>query len=202
MVKGPQETEIKLRVDDLRAVRRRLSQAGFRVWRRRVFEANTVLDTAGRALRSASCLLRIRRAGKRTTLTYKGPPLTGKHKSREERELEIPDADTMLVIFERVGLAPVFRYEKYRTEYKRPSSAGVATLDETPIGTFMELEGAPAWIDRIARRLGYSESEYITASYGRLYLEWCQERGADAANMVFSSGHRSGRPSPHFKTRK
>ncbi len=185
MATGPNETEIKLKVADMRALRRRLAQAGFRVWKRRVYEVNTVLDTAGRALRSASCLLRIRRAGKRMTLTYKGPPLTGKHKSREERELEIPDADTMLVIFERVGLEPVFRYEKYRTEYKRPSSAGVATLDETPIGTFMELEGTPAWIDRTARRLGYGEPDYITASYGRLYLDWCRERGTDAADMVF-----------------
>jgi adenylate cyclase, class 2 len=187
MAHGPNETEIKLRVDDLREARRRLSAAGFRIWKRRVFESNVVLDTDARTMRADGCLLRLRRAGRIKTLTYKGPPRTGKHKSREERELQIPDADTLLRIFESVGLKPVFRYDKYRTEFMRPNSAGVATLDETPIGLFMELEGTPAWIDRTAKRLGYSEAAYITASYGRLYLEWCEARGVQPADMLFNA---------------
>ena len=60
----------------------------------------------------------------------------------------------------------MFRYEKYRTEFRQPRRAGVAMLDETPVGVYLELEGTPHWIDRTARRLGFQESDYITASYG------------------------------------
>ena len=61
----------------------------------------------------------------------------------------------------------------------------MATLDETPIGMFMELEGTPTWIDRTARKLGFGQPDYITASYGRLYLDWCREHGVKPGNMVF-----------------
>jgi adenylate cyclase, class 2 len=185
MAQHRQETEIKLRVSGAAASRILLRAAGFRVWKRRVFESNTILDTPGRSLRADSCLLRIRRAGKTSTLTFKGPPITAKHKSREEREMQIDQPDEMSAILERLGFAPVFRYEKYRTEFKRPGNSGIATVDETPIGVFMELEGSPTWIDRTARRLGFHENDYITASYGRLYLEWCAGRGVEPAHMVF-----------------
>ena len=70
----------------------------------------------------------------------------------------------------RLDFIPTFRYEKFRTEYHRAGETGVATLDETPIGVYLELEGAPAWIDRSARRLGFAESDYSTASYYGLYV--------------------------------
>ena len=35
-----------------------------------------------------------------------------------------------------------------------PGSRGIAMLDETPVGTYIELEGSEAWIDRTARRMG------------------------------------------------
>jgi hypothetical protein len=54
-----------------------------------------------------------------------------------------------------------------------------------PIGTYLELEGAPRWIDRTARALGFGPPDYITASYGRLYLEWCAREGREPSHMVF-----------------
>ena len=127
----------------------------------------------------------MRQAGRTQTLTFKGPPLPAKHKTREELELEISSAGTMGTIIERLGLRPVFRYEKYRAEFRRPGSAGTVTLDETPIGWYLELEGAPRWIDRTARELGFSEEDYITASYGALYQQWRPLHGVKPADMVF-----------------
>ena len=186
MAHGTQETEIKLAVPEAKSARRLLRGAGFRVSRSRVFEANTVFDTARRELGKAGALLRVRQAGAKATVTYKGRPQPGRHKSREELELEILDAAAMTAIFARLGFNPVFRYEKYRTEFRKPRGAGVATIDETPIGVFLELEGAARWIDLTARRLGFEESDYITASYGGLYLEWCQDRHIKPSNMIFS----------------
>ncbi len=185
MALGAHETEIKLAAPDVKTARRLLRAAGFLVSRHRVFETNTVYDTPGNTLRQGARLLRVRQAGGMATLTYKGPPLISKHKSREELELEISDPRVLGAIFERLGYGPVSQYEKYRTEFRQPGSRGIATIDETPVGVFIELEGSPAWIDRTARRLGFTEKDYITLSYSRLYLDWRRRRGVEPSNMVF-----------------
>jgi adenylate cyclase class 2 len=185
MPKGTQETEIKLAVKDTRSARRLLHEAGFVVAQRRVFESNTVFDTAELSLRRSSCLLRIREAGGVVTVTYKGAPVAGKHKSREELEVKVDNAAAMTAIVERLGYRRVFLYEKYRTEFHQPRRAGVAMLDETPAGVYLELEGTPHWIDLTARRLGFQESDYITASYGRLYADWCAANGRAPGDMTF-----------------
>jgi adenylate cyclase class 2 len=132
----------------------------------------------------------VREAGGVFTLTYKGPPAVGRHKSREELELELSAAAPMAAILDRLGFRPMFRYEKYRAEYRKPASAGVATVDETPVGVYLELEGSPRWIDRTARALGFSERDYITASYGRLYLEWCERHGVTPGDMLLRGASR------------
>jgi hypothetical protein len=38
----------------------------------------------------------------------------------------------------------------------------------------------------MARHMGFAERDYITASYARLYLEWCAEKGVKPSNMVFA----------------
>jgi adenylate cyclase, class 2 len=179
------EVEIKLKVASAPAARRLLRSMGFRVRRPRVFEDNIVFDTADLALRQAGQLLRLRQTGRETLLTYKGPAAPGKHKSREELEVTLSDAGQAALISERLGFHPVFRYQKYRTEYARPRERGLVTLDETPIGCFLEIEGAAEWIDRTARRLGFEESSYITASYGGLYFERRNQRADLPADMVF-----------------
>jgi len=185
MARGGHETEIKLPASDVSSAKTLLYRAGFRVYKRRRFEDNTVFDTPSLALRKAAALLRLREAGGKAIVTYKGKPVVSKHKSREELEVEVSDPRTLREIILRLGFRPVFRYQKYRTEYKQPLRAGVATLDETPIGVYLELEGQPAWIDRTARHLGYAEQDYIVASYGRLYLDWCARRKIKPKDMVW-----------------
>jgi adenylate cyclase, class 2 len=181
----PVETEVKLAVTGAAAARRLLRAKGFRVVKPRIFEANDVFDTPDLRLRSAQSLLRVRQVRGEAKLTYKGPPAGGKHKSREELELKADDAPMLAAIFHRLGFERVFRYEKYRTEFQREKT-GTVTLDETPIGTYLELEGPPAWIDRTARALGFLESDYILESYGRLYLDWCEQREHRPSDMVFA----------------
>jgi adenylate cyclase class 2 len=185
MAHGGHETEIKLRAGDVESAKRMLYRAGFRVHKRRRFEDNFVFDTPELTLRRADSLLRLREAGGKSIVTYKGKHEASKHKSREERETEVADAGATRRIFEGLGFRPVFRYQKYRTEYKQAGRSGIATLDETPIGVYLELEGAPVWIDRTARRLGFGESDYITLSYGGLYLEYCKKQRCRPGDMVF-----------------
>jgi adenylate cyclase, class 2 len=166
-----QETEIKLRVAHHDDARTMLLNHGFQISRDRVFERNFIFDTEDQSLRASNRLLRLREAGDHVTLTYKGIAETGKHKTREEREVRVESFDEMQTILERLGYRVTFRYEKHRTEFNLAGSPGTATIDETPVGTFMELEGTPDWIDEIARLLGFKESDYITASYATLYTQ-------------------------------
>jgi adenylate cyclase class 2 len=180
------EIEIKLRVDGpVEAIQGLLKSIGYAISKPRVFESNTVFDTTDLKLRAASELIRLRRVGADCILTYKGPPDPGKYKSREEIETGVAEESKMELILTRFGFGPVFRYEKFRTEY-HSGLEGTITVDETPIGLYIELEGEPGWIDRIAGELGFSEQQYITKSYGALYLDYCHEQGIPEANMVFA----------------
>ena len=71
--------------------------------------------------------------------------------------------------------------------YSRAGEAGVVTLDETPIGVFLELEGPAAWIDATAVVLGFSEADYITASYGSLFFQHREATGGTSRDMVFEA---------------
>jgi len=190
VTKQPHETEIKLAVGDVASAKKLLYRAGFRVYKRRLFEDNTMFDTADLKLRESAMAFRVRDAGGKATVTFKGKPVPGKHKSREELEVKVSDGATMRTIASRLGFVPVFRYQKYRTEYKLAKGSGIATLDETPIGVFLELEGQPAWIDRLARKLGFTEQDYITRSYGGLYLEWRKRNPKAPQDMLFKQGAR------------
>jgi adenylate cyclase class 2 len=184
------ENEVKIAAGDADTVRSRLLEKGFRTVKPRVFEQNTVLDDQAGSLRSRNLLLRVRTAGEIVTCTFKGKEIPGAHKRREEREFRADDLRECLALFQGIGFAPSLRYEKYRTEFAREDDAGVAMLDETPIGTFMELEGPARWIDRTARELGFSRADYIMASYSRLFAEWCAARGIESREMVFRTRRR------------
>ncbi len=161
------EIEIKLRVKDAEEGRQRLEQGGFRLVEPRTLESNAVYDDPARRLRNSGMLLRLRTVGRRSVLTFKGPSEGGRHKTRQEIEVDVSDAAALARILDRLGFQVAFRYEKYRSEFEE--GEGRAMLDETPAGVFLELEGPGPWIDRMAHRLGYQESDYLTASYAQLH---------------------------------
>jgi adenylate cyclase class 2 len=190
---SPTETEVKICLAVPGEIDSRLIAAGFIITKPRVFEANTVYDKAGDPLRAQGCLLRLRQVSDTAIVTYKGPAQRGKHKTREELETTVGDFVAAALILDRLGYAATFRYEKYRTEYERPGEHGVVTVDETPVGWFLELEGLPEWIDRTAGVLGYSETDYVVDSYGSLYLQHCTFHGIKPTHMVFeAASERSG----------
>jgi adenylate cyclase, class 2 len=189
-VKKPIETEIKLRVEGtgkagVAKARALLRRHGFAITTPRVFEQNLVLDDDRQSLLERGMLLRVRGAGKITTCTFKGPETLGRHKRREELEFRAGDLESCIALFAALGFREAFRYEKYRTELARHNEPGHVTLDETPIGVFMELEGPAGWIDRTAKTLGFSVAAYITDSYGKLYENWCEANQVQPKDMRF-----------------
>jgi adenylate cyclase, class 2 len=201
-------------VEELLAALKGLRARTVRSGTGRVHEWNTLFDTVRQDLRRRQQLLRtrietpdgrvVRRkrdAAQAALLTFKGP-VAGRrsragdstrrqrHKVREEIEFQIGDVAKLAEILEGLGMRPSFHYEKYRTTFELPESMPWAKglkmeLDETPIGTFMELEGPPHAIDRAAKELGFSKTDYILKSYLRLNAEDCRRRGVKACDMVF-----------------
>lgn len=127
-----------------------------------------ILDTAERRLLAAGTTLRVRNDGDRAYLTFKGPVTPGAVKAREEIETEAASAAALLAICDALGYLPAFHYEKYREEFTLPGV--VIAVDDTPIGTFVEIEGDEPAIHALAARLGFSTTEYVTASYRSLFL--------------------------------
>ena len=185
------EIELKVPISDPAAFESRLREHGFHIDTPRTFEHNTLYDTPARDLRSRIEILRIRRYGNLCTVTHKrtttqqNPTESARYKVRIETETTVADGEALATIFQHLGYIPAFTYEKYRTEYCQPGGGGIATIDETPVGVYLELEGRPAWIDRTARTLGFAKTDYILDSYGKLYLRWAESRGIEPRNMVF-----------------
>lgn len=192
----PVETEIKFRVDDLQGLADRLVAAGFTVQTPRSFEANVLYDSPTRQMRTRTEILRIRNYAGRCILTHKRLPDVGPgedaHKHRIETETEVSDGVALAQVFQSLGLVPAFRYEKWRTEWS--DGEGHCVVDETPIGKFAELEGSPAWIDRVAALLGVDPGHYITLSYGRLFDLWREQNGSSAQDLTFAACAESAGP--------
>ena len=181
----PIETEIKVRLKgEIETTARTLRELGHDGGPRDL-EINQVYDLPRGVLRASGRLLRLRSAGGVWTLTYKGPGSSGRYKSREEIETRVEDGDALHAILRALSYEPTFRYEKHRTAFHREGAAGEVTLDETPIGVFLELEGEPDWIDATAQQLGYKPADYITASYATLYREFREGHPEVPADMKF-----------------
>jgi len=89
----------------------------------------------------------------------------------------------MLYVLERLGFTVWFRYQKYREEFGARDA--IVALDETPIGTFVEIEGSEAAITEMAVALGRSEADYLLDSYRGLYVQHCEASGTPVGDMVF-----------------
>jgi adenylate cyclase class 2 len=187
------EIELKFPIPDPAALQSRLPQLGFHLETPRTFEHNTLYDTPGRDLRAKRALLRIRQYGSLCTVTHKrigdqeNTAENPRYKVRIETETAVAEGSALAEIFQQIGYAPAFTYEKYRTEWSHSSEPSVhLVIDETPIGNYAELEGPPDWIDRTLATLGIDHATCLTDSYGKLFLDWKQRTGSPAENLTFA----------------
>lgn len=208
-----EEIEIKLRVQDIEALHILLKRLRAREITPRTHEFNTLYDTPRQDLRRRGQLIRLRieqptsssskwrpKENPPAILTFKGPSPTSRRvrsagrrgeirtpfKIKEEVEVSVSGADEMPRILQALGLHPMFRYEKFRTTYALPGVRAVKIeIDETPIGLYLELEGPAPGIVHAAGLLGYDRKDYMTDTYGSLYLADCRRRGRKAGDMLF-----------------
>jgi adenylate cyclase class 2 len=195
------EIEIKLRITDIPTILRKIESLGAKT-QGQVFEQNTLYDTPQSDLRRRDMLLRLRAEtpaiqnarstrGERVILTSKAPLRTPRaskrpprYKERAEREqVAANTARQCAAALTALGFRPAFRYDKFRTTFRLPHLQ--LDLDETPAGTFLELEGQPQAINRAAHALGFTNQAYLRATYWDLHVADCRRRGAIPKNMLF-----------------
>jgi adenylate cyclase, class 2 len=177
------EREIKLRFSDAESARGAVIAAGATPLRGRRLQEDALLDNLDDALRQRRCVLRVRVESGKSYVTFKGPVQPSSMKVREELETVIGDGALLVHLFEELGFRVWFRYEKYREEFALDDV--IVAVDETPVGTFVEIEGGDRGITELAGALGRTPADYVLDSYRRLYLLDCERRGVAPGDMLF-----------------
>ena len=177
------EREIKLRFASAEDARARILASGAAPLRGRRLQEDELLDTDDEQLRRARSVLRIRTENGKSLLTYKGPMIPGVMKVREEKETVVGDGGILREILQGLGLHVWFRYEKYREEFAHEDVT--IAIDETPVGTFVEIEGSEQGIHDTAAALARQPGDYVTDSYRGLFVKHCERNGLPLTDMLF-----------------
>jgi len=164
------EIEVKIKVADPKAIREKLLALGAVIARERHAETNVLYDFATAELRTRRQALRLRTAGKRATLTFKGEPQRSRSfKVREESETQVRNPKELRKILKALGLKETFVYAKRRTVLRKARLT--IAIDETSVGDFIELEGERHEITRLARALGFGRADFIKSDYVELIVQ-------------------------------
>jgi adenylate cyclase class 2 len=177
------EREIKLVFRDPEEARRAILAAGATPLRGRRLQEDCLLDTPDEQLHRRRCVLRVRLECGKTLLTFKGPVQVAPMKLREELETIVGDGLLLLRVLEELGFRVWFRYQKYREEFAREDVT--VAIDETPVGTFVEIEGSEHGIQEMAAALARKPDDYVLDSYRGLFVKHCERHGLPVTDMLF-----------------
>jgi adenylate cyclase class 2 len=183
---GGLEREIKLQFDNAETARRAIAAVGGVLTGAKRRQRDHLLDWPDRRLSRQRAALRVRLEPSGGWLTFKGPvqdALSPTMKVREEIESAVADGPSILALLSALGLEVWFRYEKDREEYA--AEGATIAVDDTPIGTYVEIEGEEPAIVRIAAQLGRSPGDYVRESYYGLFEQHCTRHGLNARHMLF-----------------
>jgi adenylate cyclase class 2 len=184
------EIELKFKVDDHEPIRERLRELGG-TCHGKVLEVNHILDDAQGSLLAAQRGLRVRAchdlAGHLIsgTWTYKGPPLPGPAKQREEIETQIANPAAALGLLRALGYAEVIAFHKRRESWLLDEAH--VELDELPaLGLFVEIEAPDAMqVMEIKDLIGLKEQLPIAETYVTLVVQHCSTAGNTPAQLWF-----------------
>jgi adenylate cyclase class 2 len=158
----PLEREIKLQFESPQAARTAVAATGATPLRPRRLQSDVLFDTEQRVLSARSQVLRVRIEAGHSYVTFKSPAEHPTLKLREELETGVDDR-------EEFALDDV-----------------IIAVDETPVGTYVEIEGSDLGIVAAVDALGRGPADYIVESYRALFVRHCNERGIPAGDMVFA----------------
>jgi adenylate cyclase, class 2 len=164
------EIEIKAHCDNHGAVREKILSLGG-ILQEKLRECDTYFNHPSRNFASTDEAVRIRNEGEKNILTYKGPKLGGRSKTRFEVEVEFKDADSMRCILEKLGFAAIGEIVKVRELYIL-YDVTICLDNVEGLGNFVELEKIDKDRDKVENELfSIAENLGLIRFERRSYLE-------------------------------
>jgi len=168
------ETELKVKLSstDFQDVRKILKSMGGKTRTSSQIENNILFDYTDNRLRKSGCALRLRSYNGVSLLTFKGKIQENTFlKKRSEIQTAVSHARKAKDLLQQIGLYPKFLYSKKREiwVFGKEKDAVEISLDQTPFGFFLEIEGREKAILKAADLLEIKLEDAITESYVTLY---------------------------------
>lgn len=181
-----QEIEVKFLLSDYEKLMRKVRALNLVCTRERAHELNLRFDQPDRRLSSQRQVLRLRK-DKQAILTFKGPGvLEGDVLMRKEIETVVSDFEAVSRILAALGYEIIMMYEKFRANYLM--AAATLSIDETPLGLFVELEGdSPQAVREAAELLELDWEQRINLSYEALLNICNHNRGCAFRDLSFAN---------------
>ena len=181
-----QEIEVKFLLKDYASLMQKIADLQLSCSQERIHEFNLRYDLADGSLVARKQVLRLRK-DTQARLTFKGPGVMEEDVLlRKEVEVVVSDFDTTNRLLEALGYQVVMMYEKYRANYLLDSL--VMSVDETPLGLFVELEGeSPAQVRKATNVLELNWDARINLSYSALLSLFNQNTGNSFHDLSFDA---------------
>ena len=193
MVLSMIEVETKLKIDDIEHTEEQIKEL-IGDYKGEKTEIDLYYDHPNIQILSGGRALRVRDAGGKYRLTYKGPKKDDVTTSRAEIEIGIESAREMIEILNELGFYEICEVKKLRKTYLLKDL--IITLDNvSDLGEFIEVEGKASNDDefeekkdeifKLLKKLGLSTEEISQRSYLEMLLD--EKRGLsniDKENMV------------------
>lgn len=176
----PREIEIKLRVNNLAAVRCTLASAGA-TFLESVLECNDFFDRPDESLRKVHCGLRIRTFRhndaivRSALLTWKGPAGNSAMHNRPSIDLLTQPAELAHAFLLALGFVRTSGFEKRRESWQ---CAGCRVeLDELPhLGTYVEIEGPDeSAVHAVQKQLSLGALENVPETYHGMVANYLRQ---------------------------
>ncbi|NON63423.1 class IV adenylate cyclase, partial [Acidianus sp. RZ1] len=132
------EVKLKLTNKNIEQILEKLKSEGYTIDKE--VERDIYLNGEYRDFRKTDEALRLRITNKGAELTYKGPKMSVRSKSREEITVGITDYETMLKILTKLGFNPVHEVQKIRY-YIKINNFTICLDKVQDLGDFIEIEG-------------------------------------------------------------
>ena len=165
------EIEIKIRLSvEIKEIEERILREGFFVESDFCKEENIFFDRDN-YLKKRGFALRLRSYGNRNTLTLKGKSKEKRIKERKEWEVKLSSKEEMEEILNILGFKVILRYTKERKIFKNSENT-IITIDKTPFGNFLEIEGKRNKIEDLVEKLNLNSEEVEEKNYLELYRNY------------------------------
>ena len=171
------EVEVKILNINPEKIRKKLLELGAKKIFHDKMEAK-VFDFPDMRLKHNNGYIRLRKAGDKTEMTYKGSLPSKEFKKREEIETHIADHDKVMAMLQRIGMKEVKAYKKVRESYKLGNISFDMDFYEEPMNLppMIEVESDEEGVRKGVQLLGYKMEDTCALSAWSLFEQFKEEK--------------------------